>query len=149
MAITKSLSIEDRNLNSITRIVSKKTTAYKDIDLTMTPKSNGDIFKKVDAAAVKQAVKNLILTNWYEKPFKPYFGSNIAGLLFELADDVYDNDIIIQVRNAIELYEPRAEVLDIKSSVSHDNNSIDVTVVFKIVSTNEVVELSTQLNRLR
>lgn len=117
MAVTKSLSIEDRNLNSITRIVSKKTTAYKDIDLTMTPKSNGDIFKKVDAAAVKQAVKNLILTNWYEKPFKPYFGSNIAGLLFELANSSLD------CKNVLSL-----------CLISSKSNAVDVILVIAILS---------------
>lgn len=149
MAIVKSLSAEDRNLNSITRITSQKLTSYKDIDLTFARKRNGDIFKKNDAAAVKQAVKNLILTNYYEKPFQPYFGANIQGLLFELSTGIFEDDIESQIRHAIEMYEPRAQVQRIIADIGYDEYTIDVSITFKVVNTSEVVELTTQLTRLR
>ena len=62
MATTRVLSKEDGNLNSVS-IVTSRNRVYLDIDLLFDVNSNGEIFKKRDAAAVKQAVKNLIQTN--------------------------------------------------------------------------------------
>ena len=88
MATSRVLSTEDGNLSS-SNIISSRTKDYSDVDLSFVPKPNGDIFKKTDAAAVKQSVKNIILTNHFEKPFLPFFGGNVRSLLFELAyDDV-------------------------------------------------------------
>lgn len=149
MATLKSLSIEDRNLNK-SSIVTSRSRAYSDIDLLFLPKRNGDVYKKSDAGAVKQAIKNLILTNNFEKPFLPYYGGNIAGLLFELADDEL-NPIFIEdnIRIAIENYEPRAEVLNVFADLQADNNTLNVRLVFKIISTQETVTLDTSISRLR
>ena len=65
---TKILSREDGNLSGST-LVGSRSQEYGDIDLTFNNKPSGDIFKKSAAAAVKQAVKNLLLTNFNEKPF--------------------------------------------------------------------------------
>jgi len=78
------LAAEDVRLGS-SSIIGSRTKVYKDIDLTFAAKPSGEIFKKTDAAAVKQAVKNLMLTNHFEKPFQPTFGANLRDLLFELS----------------------------------------------------------------
>ena len=91
---TRAFSIEDGNLNSRS-IVTTRNKLFSDIDLTFSKRPSGDIFKKVDAAAVKQAVKNLLLTNAFEKPFQPTFGGNLNALLFELVDDESSHEIEI------------------------------------------------------
>ena len=85
------LSTEDGNL-SVSAITGTRTRVYKDIDLTFTNKPSGEIFKKESAAAVKQAVKNLLLTNYFEKPFQPKFGGNLRDMLFDLADEDAEED---------------------------------------------------------
>lgn len=146
--MAKVLSIQDKNLSSIT-INGTRTKVYSDIDLTFTAKPSGEIYKKLEAAAVKQAVINLILTNHYEKPFLPKFGGNIRSLLFELADEETSEDIKQNIRAAIGRYEPRAKVLNILSKVNLDLNSINVTVEFRVVNTEEIVTFTTVLSRLR
>ena len=146
--MAKVLSIEDKNLG-ISSINTTRQKVYKDIDLTFTAKLSGDLFKKIDAAAVKQAVINLIRTNHFEKPFLPKFGGNIRALLFELADEETSEDIIQNIRAAIGRFEPRAEVLDIKAEVNLDGNSIAVTVEFRVINTQEQVTFTTVLARLR
>ena len=64
-------SQEDGGLDNASIITSRKKV-YKDIDLTFAVRTMGDVFKKTDAASVKQAVKNLLLTNHFEKPFTPF-----------------------------------------------------------------------------
>ena len=71
----RAFSIEDGNIGT-SNLISSRTETYKDIDLTFTNKASGDIFKKEHAASVKQAIKNLLLTNFSEKPFQPRFGGN-------------------------------------------------------------------------
>ena len=148
MAITKSLSIEDANLAQRS-IVSARGQVYSDIDLSFAKKSNGDIFKKTEAAAVKQAIKTLIQTNFGERPFNYYFGANIRALLFEPVTPDTVAEIDINIRLAIQNFEPRAELLDVRVLDEIDKNSVNVSVRFRVISTNEVVEIKTAFSRLR
>lgn len=142
------LSVEDGDLQKTT-LVSSRNVDYLDIDLTFNRKPAGDIYKKKDAAAVKQAVKNLILTNHYEKPFQPFFGGNLRGMLFELADDTTQSEIYDNIITAINTYEPRATVQDLEVVVLPDENDVSVKLVFKILNTEETVTFTTNLSRLR
>ena len=146
---SKTLSIEDRNLQGGVKITAVGQKRYSDIDLSFMKKKNGDIFKKTDAAAVKQSVKNLLLTNYYEKPFQPYFGANIQGLLFELTNDFIEDDVREEVRKAIETYEPRARLIDVIADFNDEQHSLDVRIVFQVVNTGEVVTIETEISRLR
>ena len=142
------LSAEDGNLGS-SSIIGTRKKVYKDIDLTFAIKPSGEIFKKTDAAAVKQAIKNLMLTNYFEKPFQPLFGGNLRAMLFELADDNAEEDIEDRCRNAINVFEPRAEALNVTAISNPDRNSIQVVLEFRVINTEELVKFTTTLARLR
>jgi len=148
----KSLSIEDANLSSISTVVTTSNKEYSDIDISLAIKpTSADIYKKLNAESVKFAVKNLLLTNQGEKPFNPYFGGNLYNFLFELADEATEKNIIREVKNVIEVYEPRvdASTLRVRVDIKPDDNSVEVTVIFKIINTGELVEFTTVLSRLR
>lgn len=148
MATTKVFSTQDGTVSEITSIVSRKVE-YRDIDLSFAKKTNGELFIKKDAAAVIQAVKNLIQTNHFEKPFEPFYGGNVRALLFELADDDVEIEIEETIAQTINEYEPRAKVLNIFVNSNPDMNDIRVTLEFQILNTEEVVEFTTALSRLR
>ena len=148
MAIRRVLSTEDGNLQKST-LISSRAVDYLDIDLTFAKKPSNDVYKKRDAAAVKQSVKNLLLTDFYEKPFQPFFGGNLRAMLFELADEDTEDEVEENIRNAINKYEPRAEILTISVNVLPDQNDMRVSVYFKIISTQETVTFTTNLSRLR
>ena len=148
MAIRRVLSTEDGNLQKST-LISSRTVDYLDIDLTFNKRPSGDIYKKKDAAAVKQSIKNLLLTDFYEKPFQPFFGGNLRAMLFELADEDTEDEVEENIINAINNYEPRVEVLSIDVNVLPDQNDMRVSVYFKIISTQETVTFTTNLSRLR
>ena len=148
MATTKVFSTQDGTVSGITSIVSRKVE-YRDIDLSFAKKTNGELFIKKDAAAVIQAVKNLIQTNHFEKPFEPFYGGNVRALLFELADDDVEIEIEETIAQTINEYEPRAKVLNIFVNSNPDMNDIRVTLEFQILNTEEVVEFTTALSRLR
>jgi len=142
------LSQEDLNLSK-SKVFGERARKYVDIDLSFTARPNGEIFKKQESAAVKQAVKNLILTNHYEKPFRPKFGGNVRDLLFDLADEFIEDDVKSKIIFAIENYEPRAQILNVQAVSSPERNELRVTVVFKVINTNEEVTLNSTLARLR
>jgi phage baseplate assembly protein W len=148
MAIRRVLSTEDGNLQKST-LISSRAVDYLDIDLTFAKKPAGDIYKKRDAAAVKQSIKNLLLTDYFEKPFQPFFGANLRAMLFELADEDTEDEVEENIRSAINKYEPRAEILTITVNVLPDQNDMRVSVYFKIISTQETVTFTTNLSRLR
>ena len=139
-------SNEDGNLNSKSIIVSR-TKQNADIDLSFNAKFIGldsdgsnlraDVFKKTNAAAVKQAVRNLLLTNFTEKPFLPRYGGNLSAMLFRLSTEIDDAGLEKRISTAIESYEPRVQILNINTVVSPDNNDVRVTVSFLILSTLE------------
>ena len=146
--VTRAFSIEDGNLNTPALITSRRVD-YKDVDLTFEARPSGDIFKKSDAASVKQAVKTLLLTSNGEKPFKPNFGANLGGLLFELMDLDAEEEIAEAIKIALENYEPRVRLLEVFVNASPDQNAIGVRVTFQIINTEEIVTFQTSLSRVR
>ena len=139
---------EDGNL-STRPITTSRTASYTDIDLTFTNKSNGEIFKKTDAASVKQAVRNLLMTNKGEKPFNPHYGGNLNDFLFSLSEDIDNIEIENAIMLAIDAQEPRAAVRGVQVLLKGDYNSIHVLVQFQVVNTLEIAELNLELTRLR
>ena len=146
--MASTLSSEDRSLGS-SKIYGERNRKYIDIDLSFAAKPNGEIFKKQESAAVKQAVKNLISTNYNEKPFRPAFGGNIRDLLFDLADEFTETDAESRIRFAISTYEPRAVVLDVSARSVPERNELKVSVTFKVINTSETIVLNSTLARLR
>lgn len=141
---------EDQGDLNVFNISTSRSSNYKDIDLTFKAKgTSGDIFKKENAAAVKQSIKTLLLTNKLEKPFNTDFGGDIQGRLFGLAIDSTASEIKDQVLYTIEKYEPRAEVLDLIVTLDPDRNSLHVNVEFKVINTGVIVEFSTVIERVR
>lgn len=146
--MSRSFAVEDKNLNQAS-IITSRSKLFRDIDLSFAVKPSGEVYKKIDAAAVKQAIKNLLLTNHFEKPFLPLYGGNLRDLLFELAHSSISEEITSNITRAIESYEPRAKIIDIRVDNQADYNSIGVTVEFRIVNTEETVIFTTTLTRLR
>jgi phage baseplate assembly protein W len=90
-----------------------------------------------------------MLTNHFEKPFQPKFGANLRDLLFDLADDDAEEDIEERCINAINVFEPRAQALNVTAISKPDRNSISVVVEFRIINTDELVTFTSTLARLR
>jgi len=146
--MARAQAAEDKFLGS-SSITGSRKRIYKDIDIRLAIRESGDVFKKTDAEAVKQAVKNLVMTNYFEKPFLPKFGGNVRAMLFELADDETADDVEQQIISVISRFEPRAEVLNVTAEVRDDQNALAVAVTFRVISTNEIVTVNQFIQRLR
>ena len=124
---------------------------YSDIDLFFGPKiGSKDISKLTDFAAVKRSVRNLILTNPYEKPFHPEIGSGVRGILFELMTPITAYVLTMKIEEVIENFEPRARLVGVRAMPNLDNNAYDVTIEFYVVNApTELVNMEILLERLR
>ena len=147
--MARAFAIEDGNLQTASLTVAK-TNVFKDIDLTFTNKPSGEIYKKEDAAAVKQALKNLILTNRFEKPFRPNYGGDLRAQLFELNDDLTGFRVRERIIKQIEAHEPRARIIRLIVSPIVDTNDLNVYLEAQVLNASRtIVSVETTITRYR
>ena len=108
-----------------------------------------DIVRKTNVEAVKRAVRNLILTNRYDKPFHPEIDGGVTRHLFGLSTAHTKHDIEIAVKTCLLNYEPRVIVNDVVVSGDLDNNGFNVSIFFTVINTPEPIEISLFLERTR
>lgn len=130
--------------------MASNTRIFSDLDLNFIAHPvSGDVSKKYDELAIKQSVKNLILTNHYERPFHPEIGSQISGLLFENWSPMLQSVIRQSIVNTITNFEPRVRLLDVSVDPNEDNNLVYVIITFTIVNTDTPLTVDITLNRTR
>ena len=124
---------------------------YVDLDLFFGKKSsNSDIQDLTNVKAVKRSIRNLILTNHYEKPFHPEIGSGVRDILFENMTPVTSIILAKKIEDVILNFEPRARLVGVRAEPILDRNSYEVTIEFYVVNQpTELVDLSVMLERLR
>lgn len=126
------------------------TRIFKDLDLMFTAHPvTGDIARKYDENAIKQAVKNLILTKNYERPFHSEIGSQVRALLFENATPMTKALLKKTVTDAINNFEPRVELIDVGVQFLEDRNSVGIEILFKIRNTFTPLSVNLVLERTR
>ena len=119
-----------------------------DLDFLMNPTTH-DVMRKTGDEAVKRSVRNLILTNFYDRPFQSYIGSNALKLLFDNATPITANFLKNAILEVINNYEPRVRVQDLRVQFDIDNNGYNVTLQFVIVNRNEPAVINLFLERIR
>jgi len=123
---------------------------YKDLDLDFIKHpTTGDVSTKTDVEAVKRSVRQLVLTNKYERPFQPYLHSGIRALLFEPLSAITAFSIRQQVIDVINRYEPRAKLLEVQVIADEDKNSFEVSIYFRVINIPEAIVVDLTLKRLR
>ena len=123
---------------------------YKDLDLNFTAHPvTKDVVKRTGNAAIVGALRNLILTNLYEKPLQPNFGSRIRGLLFEEVSAITANIMQTEISNVIKYFEPRVGVDAIRVQANPEQNRYDVTIRFYINNLEAPVTINFFLQKVR
>ncbi len=131
-------------------ILANTVRQYKDLDLNFTVHPvKKDVSKYVNEMAVINSIKNLILTNHYERPFQPDIGSNIQRLLFDNMDIITSSAIQREITQTIQNYEPRVSLESIRVTPDFDNNTYQVSLSFYILNRTEPVSIQFFLQRNR
>ena len=130
---------------------SRSTKVYKDVSLSFTRHPiTGDIAKLTDADAVKRSVRNLINTDFYERPFHPEIGSNIRKTLFEPVDVSTAEDLSTCIEECIVNFEPRVELKSVQVNATNDMNGYNVIIEFYLVNSQDGLEtIEIGMERLR
>lgn len=109
--------------------------AFSDFDISF--RNNPvtlDVSIKRQEEAIKQAVLNILLTSFDERPFEPNFGGNIRAYLFEPFDVITKSIIIEEIERTIEAFEPRVRVQQVDIQDDVDRNALTFKVVIEIIS---------------
>jgi phage baseplate assembly protein W len=143
-------TLSDYNVSGQRTALVSRSKQYSDLDLSLIPHPNKkDIIPLTDIDAVRNSVKNLILTSRYERPFQPNLGSGISSLLFENSGP--DTLFLLKsyIRNVISNYEPRVNDIKVIVEDDSDNNAYYITVSFNVISVDTAANVELYLERVR
>ena len=129
--------------------MAKTSRTFVDLDaaFTLNPISR-DVAVKTDDAAIRSALRNLINTKHYERPFQPDLGCQLVNLLFENMDPL---TLILAERvigETITKYEPRISLTNVSVSSQEDNN-VFISIEYLIKNTQQPAIFTTTFSRVR
>jgi phage baseplate assembly protein W len=129
----------------------RSSRVYKDLNLNFsTNPITQDVTTVTDVNAVKRSVRNLLLTNHYDRPFHPEIGSNIQALLFENFGPITGNQLTRTIEEMIANFEPRARVENVECFPLPDTNTYDIRIYFYVENLPaELIEFQTLLEAVR
>ena len=126
------------------------TSTYSDLDFTFKQNPNtNDVGIKKNNAAIIQSCLNILRTNHGERPFNYNFGANLRAYLFENMTQITAANMSTSINLALKNYEPRIEVLNTNIQARADHNEVFITVTGRVKSSNEILDISTTIERLR
>tara|TARA_R100001082_G_scaffold3496_1_gene2833 strand:- start:131 stop:532 length:402 start_codon:yes stop_codon:yes gene_type:complete len=107
---------------------------FKDLSMTFQSSPlNDDLIALKNANAIARSLRNIVFTLPGEKFFNPNFGSRITESLFENIDEISATIIVDEIRESIDNYEPRVELIDVKAFPDYENNGFGVNIVYEII----------------
>jgi len=129
------------------------TYIYKDLSLFFTPNPvSGDVTMVTDVQDIKRSVRNLVMTNRFEKPFHPEVASHVRDLLFERFTPITFNLLRNRIETVLANYEPRVSVTDVEiddSGRAMDNNELNVRIFFTLRNDPQIQSVDILLERIR
>ena len=108
--------------------------SFRDFSLTFEKNAvTNDILSLKNEAAIKESVKNIVLYNFYEKPFDPFFGGNILGLLFENSTPTMVLEVKNRLEQSIEINEPRVTAVSVTVQFEENRNELNCKIQYLIL----------------
>lgn len=130
--------------------VGTTSEVYSDFDSSFLPHPfTGQIARRTNVESIKMSLRNLILTNKYERLRNPEFGGNIRRYLFETFVPTTGPEIEEEIKAMVRNYEPRASLIDVKATPDEDNNAINIKITFRANMTETPQEVDLTLYRVR
>ena len=127
-----------------------RQATYKDLDFSFKQNPNtNDVGIKRDNSSISQSVLNILRTNHGERPFNYGFGANLRQYLFENMTNITAANMATSINVALRNFEPRIEVLNTNIQAKHDQNEVNITVTGRVLSSNEILDVSASIERIR
>ena len=110
---------------------------FKDISMTFQSNPlNDDLIALKNENAIARSIRNIVFTLPGEKFFNASFGSRITESLFDNIDEITATIIVDEIRESIETYEDRVQLIDVLADPNFENNSFDLTITYEIIGRN-------------
>lgn len=130
--------------------MAKEEIIYTDLDLVFgIHPVKGDLVMSTNRQAVIRSVRNLILTNHYERPFQSQIGSNVRKMLFEPINSLTQNYLQREIYDVVATFEPRAKNVYVQVTGYPDENAVRANVIFYIENSTTPVVVDMLLERTR
>ena len=131
--MSRALNLNDYNTEQYKPTI-VSADVYRDIKIAnnmIIHPVTGDVMIASDIDAIKNSVKNIVLTEIGTRPFNPEFGTRVTNLLFENIDLITQRQITTEIENGIRKFEPRITNFNIKVIANPDTNSYDISILFQ------------------
>jgi len=148
--MSRALNLNDYNIEQYQPNIAS-ADVYRDIKIANNAfihPITGDVMIASDIDAIKNSVKNIVLTEIGTRPFNPEFGTQVTNLLFENIDLITQRQITTEIENGIRKFEPRITNFNIKVTANHDANSYDVSIFFQ-TQYSQTGDIKFILNKIR
>jgi phage baseplate assembly protein W len=109
----------------------------------------GDVVRLTELDAVKRAIKNIVMTNKYERLLNPRFGAGINDLLFEPMSPMTTMNLRDTIQNVIIVYEPRAVIDTLDVVPDEYSQTYYIDIVFSLRNTNQKGTVQFFIDRIR
>ena len=107
---------------------------FKDVSMSFKINPlNNDLVALKNTTAISRSVRNIIFTTPGEKFFEPTFGSRVSQMLFENMDDITAISIRDEIKNSIDIFEPRVQLTGVRVNPDFDSNQYNAVITYKII----------------
>ena len=123
---------------------------YQDLDLDFIAHPiTGDVTKKIGPDAIARSIRNLVMTNYYDRPFRSQIGSNALKMLFENIGPLTAINLEQAISDVVTYFEPRARLIGVKVKADPDNNGYSAKIAFYVKNRPEPFQTTLFLERVR
>lgn len=144
-------SLSDANVTETSAQIVSKRRRYSDLDLSLyhSTSTKNDIVPLTDIDAIKNSVRNILLSNKYDRPFQPYLGAGLRNFLFEPADQFTKFAIKQNITHALVKYEPRINGISVNVQYEEGEDRFVIVVTFNVIALAKRTDMRLFLTRIR
>lgn len=114
---------------------------YSDLDFNFAKAPSGDVARKFDNNSIKQALRNVLLTNFYERPFRPSFGGNLISKLFDTFSEGLLSETRSNIIEVVKLFEPRVNIIDVQLEFDSITKTLKATVEYSFLDEEDFINI--------
>jgi phage baseplate assembly protein W len=145
--MSRALNLNDYNTEQYRPVIAA-ADIYRDVHTRFIHPISGDVMIASDIDAIKNSVKNIVLTEVGTRPFNPEFGTRVTSLLFENIDIITQRQITLEIENGIRKFEPRVSSFNVNTVANYDGNSYNISIFFQ-TKYSQTGEIKFILNKIR
>jgi hypothetical protein len=118
-------------------------TVWSDLNPALISDAQGNLKLDINIEAVKGSIDNILRTSPGERVFLPQFALGLKNFVFEPINKRLLDKFASQIKDKIEIWDPRVSVQGVDFQSDPDNNLISLTVRFTIQGVAQILSTTT------